>query len=44
MKSLISNPKKGIELGAKLHDYVKENYNIKKINELRYSSISSLMG
>jgi len=43
MKSLISNPKKGIELGARLHEYVKENYNIKKINELRYNSIISLM-
>jgi len=43
MKSLIANPKKGIELGARLHEYVKENYNIKKINELRYNSIISLM-
>jgi len=43
MKSLISNPKKGIELGARLHEYVKENYNIKKINELRYNSIISLV-
>ena len=43
MKSLISNPKKGIELGAKLHKYVKEKYNIKTINKLRYDSIISLM-
>jgi len=44
MKSLISNPKKGVELGARLHDYVKENYNIKKINKIRYASIISIMG
>ena len=43
MKGLISNPKKGIELGAKLHKYVKEKYNIKTINKLRYDSIISLM-
>jgi glycosyltransferase involved in cell wall biosynthesis len=43
MKSLISNPKKGIELGAKLHKYVKEKYNIKTINKLRYDCIISLM-
>jgi glycosyltransferase involved in cell wall biosynthesis len=43
MKSLIGNPKKGVELGARLHDYVKENYNIKKINQIRYDSITSLM-
>ena len=43
MRSLISNPIKGIQLGAKLHEYVKENFNIKKINELRYDSIISLM-
>ena len=44
MKSLISNPKKGVELGARLHEYVKENYNIKKINQIRYESINSIMG
>jgi glycosyltransferase involved in cell wall biosynthesis len=43
MKGLISNPKKGIELGAKLYKYVKEKYNIKTINKLRYDSIISLM-
>jgi glycosyltransferase involved in cell wall biosynthesis len=43
MKSLISNPIKGIQLGAKLHEYVKENYNIKTINKKRYDSIISLM-
>ena len=43
MKGLISNPIKGIQLGAKLHEYVKENYNIKKINKLSYDSIISIM-
>ena len=43
MKSLISNPKKGIELGAKLHKYVREKYNIKTINKLRYDSIISTL-
>ena len=43
IKSLISNPKKGIEMGAKLHVYCKENYNIKKINKLRYNSILSII-
>ena len=43
MKGLISNPKKGIELGAKLHKYVKEKYNIKTINKLRYDSIISTL-
>jgi hypothetical protein len=43
MRSLIDNPKKGIELGAKLHEYVKENYNIKTVNKKRYDSIISLM-
>jgi len=43
MKSLISNPKKGIELGTKLNKYVTEHYNIKKINQIRYDSITSLM-
>jgi processive 1,2-diacylglycerol beta-glucosyltransferase len=43
MKSLISNPIKGIQLGAKLHEYVKENYNIKTVNKKRYDSIISLM-
>jgi processive 1,2-diacylglycerol beta-glucosyltransferase len=43
MKGLISNPKKGIELGAKLHKYVKEKYNIKIINKLRYKSIMNLI-
>jgi glycosyltransferase involved in cell wall biosynthesis len=43
MKGLISNPKKGIELGAKLHKYVKEKYNIKTINKLRYKSIMNLI-
>jgi glycosyltransferase involved in cell wall biosynthesis len=43
MKSLISNPIKGIQLGAKLHEYVKENYNIKTVNKKRYASIISLM-
>lgn len=43
MRGLISNPKKGRELGARLHDYVKEKYNIKKINKIRYESIISLM-
>ena len=43
MKSLISNPKKGLELGAKLHKYVKEKYNIKTINKLRYDSIISTL-
>jgi glycosyltransferase involved in cell wall biosynthesis len=44
MRGLISNPKKGIELGARLHDYVKQKYNIKKINKIRYESIISIMG
>ena len=43
MKSLISNRKKGIELGAKLHKYVKEKYNIKTINIKRYDSIISTL-
>jgi len=43
MKSLISNPIKGIQLGAKLHEYVKENYDIKVVNKKRYESIINLM-
>ena len=43
MRSLISNPIKGIQLGAKLHEYVKENYNIKTVNKKRYESILNLL-
>ena len=43
MRSLISNPKKGIEMGKKLHEYVRENYDIKVVNKKRYESIINLM-
>ncbi len=44
IKELIKNPKKGVRMGAALQQYVKENYNIDKINELRYNTIVQLMG
>ena len=43
MRSLIDNPKKGIELGKRLHDYVREHYDIKVVNKKRYESIINLM-
>jgi glycosyltransferase involved in cell wall biosynthesis len=43
MKGLISNPKKGIELGKRLNEYVRENYDIKVVNKIRYESIINLM-
>jgi glycosyltransferase involved in cell wall biosynthesis len=43
IKDLIKHPIKGRQMGAKLHEYVKENYNIKKINQIRYDSILSLV-
>lgn len=42
IKSLISNPKRGEKIGAALHEYVKENYDINTINKLRIQSIKSL--
>ena len=43
LKSLIDNPKKGIEMGKRLHEYVRENYDIKVVNKKRYESIINLM-
>ena len=43
MKGLISNPKKGIEMGKRLNEYVRENYDIKVVNKKRYESIINLM-
>jgi glycosyltransferase involved in cell wall biosynthesis len=43
IKSLIDNPKKGIELGKRLHEYVREHYDIKVVNKKRYESILNLM-
>lgn len=43
IKQLIDKPSKGIEMGKRLHEYVKETYNIKKINQLRYQSIINLI-
>jgi glycosyltransferase involved in cell wall biosynthesis len=43
MKGLISNPKKGIEMGKKLNEYVREHYDIKVVNKKRYESIINLM-
>lgn len=43
IKDLIKNPKKGQMMGKALNGYVREYYDIKKINKLRYESILSLM-
>jgi glycosyltransferase involved in cell wall biosynthesis len=43
IKSLIDNPRKGIELGKRLHEYVKKHYDIKVVNKKRYESIINLM-
>lgn len=43
IRSLIRNPQRGRLMGARLHEYVKENYNIEKINDIRYDSITGLM-
>lgn len=43
IKELIRHPQKGRRMGAALHQYVKENYNIDKINELRYHTIMELV-
>lgn len=43
IKDLIKNPKKGIKIGESLGEYVRDNYNIEKINKLRYESILSIL-
>jgi glycosyltransferase involved in cell wall biosynthesis len=43
IRGLIDNPKKGIELGKRLNEYVRENYDIKIVNKKRYESIINLM-
>jgi glycosyltransferase involved in cell wall biosynthesis len=43
IRALIDNPKKGIELGKRLNQYVIENYDIKIVNKKRYESIINLM-
>jgi processive 1,2-diacylglycerol beta-glucosyltransferase len=43
IRDLISNPKRRLEEGKKLGDYVRENYNIQKVNKLRYESIKNIL-
>jgi glycosyltransferase involved in cell wall biosynthesis len=43
IKDLIKSPVKGIRMGLKLGEYVREYYNIEKINKTRYESILSIV-
>jgi len=43
MRELISNPSKGVKLGKQLGEYVRQEYDINKLNKLRYDSIIKLM-
>lgn len=43
MKELIAAPIKGKRKGALLHEYVREHYNIKKVNQKRYYDIINVM-
>jgi hypothetical protein len=43
MRELISNPSKGVKLGKQLGEYVRQEYDINKLNKLRYDSIVKLM-
>lgn len=43
IKYLIKNPKAGVKMGQRLNEYVRENFNIDKINELRYNTIIQLI-
>ena len=43
MKELISAPIKGQRKGALLHEYVREHFDIKKVNQKRYDSIINVM-
>lgn len=43
LRYLIKNPKAGQKMGARLGEYVREYYNIQKINELRRNTIVQLL-
>lgn len=43
IKDLLKRPQVGRRMGAKLHEYVRDHYNIDKINKIRYDSITGLL-
>lgn len=43
IRELIKHPQKGVQMGARLHEYIREYYTIEKVNQTRLETIQSIL-